>query len=186
MFVLPAHISLLIFQEFPWNNSNLISTNLRQKDHCSQSRVSSEIRWASLKGREGQHWLFPVEGQGAAEAAREVNWMTSGDPSCLGCSLPERISRRCDLRQNSETKIFVCNTCFPFLLPIRYSGPLLEYLICWYDKMILWWYWCFTSSSLHINDNIYIFNKKLLETVPELKARNRYLKSQQGGVCLWS
>lgn len=112
--------SLVTFQEIPWNNFNLISTNLRQKDHCSQSRTSLEISWASLKGREGQLWLLPLRERGAAEAAREVSWMTSGDLSRLGCSLPERISPRCDLRQNSETKPFVCNTCFPsfYLYPI--------------------------------------------------------------------
>lgn len=118
--------SLVTFQEIPWNNFNLISTSLRQKDHCSQSRTSLEISWASLKGREGQLWLLPLPAErGAAEATHEVSWMTSGDLSRLGCSLPERISPRCDLRQNSETKPFVCNTCFPFLLPIPYSGSLL-------------------------------------------------------------
>lgn len=107
----------LTFQEFTLNNFNLVSTNLRQKENCSHCGDSqwSEIRSASLKGREGQRRLLPLRG-GAAEADCERRWLTSSDPFPPGVFPPERTSWRCDLRWDSETK----NICWQFFLPIPF------------------------------------------------------------------
>lgn len=81
----------LTFQEFTLNNFNLVSTNLRQKENCSHCGDSqwSEIRSASLKGREGWWRLLPLRG-GAAEADCERRWLTSSDPFPPGVFVPSR------------------------------------------------------------------------------------------------
>ena len=103
----------LTFWEFSPNTCNLMSTNLRQKDYCSHYWEGSMIGSSALGG-EGLGGCGPAENR--ALLGKPVKWAGwhLGIPSCLGRSLPETTSPRCDPRWNAETKS-VCHTSFPFL-----------------------------------------------------------------------